>query len=253
MTITALVPTYNCERTLRECLESLAWVDEILIVDSFSTDATLEIGRAFTDNILTHEYVNSAQQKNWALESIKTQWVLQVDSDERLEPVLAQEIRDALARDDAAEGYRMRRKNLVWGRWCSANNMYPDWQLRLFRLGRGRWSDRAVHARVQGLERVRDLQGHIIHCDIESVEAELTQFSTQFMNWEVQELLKRGKRWRWIDVTLRPLAIFLVYYFRHGGFREGFRGFYFAVFRALYSFMTYARLYEYEVQQGLRQ
>lgn len=253
MTITALVPTYNCEGTIRECLESLSWVDEILIVDSFSTDTTVEICRSYTGNILTHVYLNSAKQKNWALDHIETEWVLQVDSDERLEPALQGEILDALSLDAQTQGYRMRRKNLVWERWCTSNRLYPDWQLRLFRREKGRWEDRAVHARVTGIQNIRDLDGHIIHRDMESVEVELTQFSTRFMNWEVQELLKRGKRWRWIDVTLRPLAIFLLYYFRYGGFREGFRGLYLSVFRGFYSFMSYARLYEDEIQRGLRE
>lgn len=252
MKITALVPTYNSEQTIRACLDSLCWVDEILVVDSFSIDATREICRVVTENILTHQYVNSAQQKNWALDQIKTEWVLQVDADERLETGLQQEIRAALADHQAADGYRLRRKNFVWGRWCTSNRLYPDWQLRLFRHGKGYWDGREVHSHVTGVQAVRDLQGHILHRDLESLQSELTQFSTQFMNWEFHELCKRGKRWRWSDVTLRPFAIFFLYYLYYGGFREGFRGFYLSVFRGFYSFMTYARLYEDEVQRGLR-
>lgn len=252
MTITALVPTYNCEMTIRECLDSLRWVDEILVVDSFSRDATLDICRDYTDHILTHEYVNSTQQKNWALDHITTPWVLQLDSDERLEPAMHDEIRQALANPGPPDGYRMRRKNLVWGKWCKSNRLYPDWQLRLFRPDKGRWESRAVHAHIQGLQKVGDLQGHILHRDLDSLQTELTQFSSQFMNWEVQELRKRGRRWGWIDVTMRPLAIFFLYYLYYGGFREGFRGLHLSAFRGFYSFMTYARLYEDEVERGLR-
>lgn len=253
MTITALVPTFNCQSTIRECLESISWVDEILVVDSFSTDGTLDICREFTDRIVQHEYVTSAKQKNWALQLVTTDWVFQIDSDERIEADLRAEMLEAIAKDQETDGYQIRRKNFIWGRWCSSCNYYPDWQLRFFRPANGRWSNRDVHARVEGLNAVKQLQGHLLHRDLESIQAELMQFSAQFMNWEVNELKKRGKRWRWLDVTARPVAIFLVFYFYRGGYREGFRGFFLSVWRAFYSFMTYARLYESELREGLRQ
>jgi glycosyltransferase involved in cell wall biosynthesis len=221
-------------------------------VNAFSTDGTLDICREFTDRIVQHEYINSAKQKNWALHLIASDWVLQIDSDETIEPNLRSEILEAMSRDDQADGYRIRRKNFIWGRWCTSCNYYPDWQLRLFRTAQGKWSDREVHARVEGVRIVKQLKGHLLHRDLESIQAELTQFSTQFMNWEVNELKKRGRRWRWLDVTARPIAIFLVFYFYRGGYREGFRGFFLSVWRAFYSFMTYTLLYESEIMDGLR-
>lgn len=252
MTITALVLTFNCQSSIRECLESVRWADEILVVDSFSTDGTLDICREYTDRIVQHAYENSARQENWALGLVKSDWVLQIDSDEKIESSLQGEIMQALTEFPEVDGYFIRRKNFIWGRWCTSGKLYPDWQLRLFRLGKGRWADRAVHARIEGVKVTRELQGHFLHRDLESLNAELTQFSSQFMDWEVEELVKRGKRWGWPDVTARPLAIFLLYYFRYGGFREGFRGFFYSIYRGFYSFMTYARLYEYELEQGLK-
>lgn len=250
--ITAFIPTYNRQDLIRESLESVRWADEILIVDSFSIDDTLKICREYTDRILQHEYVYSAKQKNWAMDQVRTEWVLHIDSDERVEPALRDEILDVLSHSDGVDGYRIRIKNHVWGRWVRCCGLYPCAQVRLFRAAKGRWSDRQVHAHLQGLERVEDLQNHILHRDIEDLSAELQQFASQVMDWERNELLRRGKRWRWWDVTLRPLAIFLIYYVRRGGFREGFRGFYLSIYRAFYSFMTYARLYEDEVRRGLR-
>lgn len=252
MAVTAFIPTFNRQDTIRECLESVKWADEILIVDSFSTDRTLEICREYTDRIFQHEYIYSAKQKNWALEHVRTEWVLHIDSDERVEPELKDEILASLLHSGDVEGYRIRIKNLVWGRWMRCCGLYPCAQVRLFRVARGRWSDRQVHASVQGLSMVRDLQHHIIHRDIEDLAEELTQFSSQVLEWEFNELVKRGKVWHWWDVTLRPLAIFLLFYFRYGGFREGFRGFYLSVYRGYYSFMTYARLFQHEWEKGLR-
>lgn len=247
-TITALVPTFNVEKYIADCLESLAWVDRILVVDSFSTDRTLDICRQYTDCIYQHEYINSAAQKNWALDLVDTEWVIQVDSDERVESQLAQEILSVLPESNEIDGYFIRIKNLVWGKWTRCCGLYPCSQIRLFRPDKGRWSDREVHARLQGIDRVGHLQNHFIHLDWVELSEELQQFSRQVVVWESQELAKKGKKWHWWDVVLRPAAIFLLLYFRDGGFREGFRGYFLSVYRAFYSFMTYARLYELEIQ-----
>lgn len=250
--VTAFVPTFNSSKTIRECLESLTWADRIFIVDSFSTDNTLEICREYTDWIVQHEYVYSARQKNWAMEQIQTEWTLHLDSDERLEPALRDEIQAALAQSQQPDGYRIRIKNYAWGKWVRSCRSYPCAQVRLFRTDLGRWSNREVHAHLQGLNAVVDLQNHILHRDLEDLSEELQQFSRQVVVWECNELIKKGKRWQWWDVTLRPLAIFLLYYFRYSGFKEGFRGFYRSIYRGFYSYMTYACLYQEEVRQGLR-
>jgi len=244
--ITVLIPTYNCEKTIRACLESVKWADRIFIVDSFSTDGTLEICREFTDWIVQHEYINSARQKNWGMEQIQTDWTLQLDSDEEVEPALRDEIISSLNREDLQDGFRIRIKNYMWGKWVKCCGLYPCAQVRLFRTSKGRWSDREVHAHLQGIENVDDLQNHIIHHDMTDLSAELQQFSRQVVVWESNELKKKNRHWHWWDVTLRPMAIFFLYYFKRSGFREGFRGFYLSVYKAFYSFMTYARLYEME-------
>ncbi len=252
MAITALIPTYNCEETIRKCLESVKWCDRIFVVDSFSTDGTLNICREYTDWIVQHEYVNSAKQKNWSMDQIETEWTLQLDSDEELEPETIAEIQTKLARPDLPDAYRFRIKNLVWGKWTKCCGLYPSSQIRLFRSALGRWTTREVHARLEGFATIEDLDNHILHNDLMDISAELQQFSRQVVVWESNELVKKGRRWRWVDVTLRPAAIFALLYFRDGGWREGFRGFYLSVYRAFYSFMTYARLYELEVYRGVR-
>src|SRR6266852_1835203 len=177
--ITAIVPTYNCEKTIRDCLESLKWVDKIFVVDSFSADRTLDICREYTDWIVQHEYINSATQKNWAMDQIETEWTLQIDSDERFEPGLKEEIQEHLLVSEQPDGYRVRIKNLVWGKWVRSCGMYPCAQVRLFRSSKGRWSDRQVHAHLEGLERVGDLEHHFIHQDLMDLSAELDQYARQ--------------------------------------------------------------------------
>lgn len=250
--ITVFIPTYNCESTIRASLESVKWADQIFIVDSFSTDGTLDICREYTDWIVQHEYVYSARQKNWSMENIKSEWTLHLDSDEQIEPALRDEILLVMAQGTLPDGFRIRLKNYVWGEWVRCCGLYPCAQVRLFRTQKGRWSDRQVHARLQGIDSIVDLQNHIIHQDITDLSAELQQFSRQVVIWESNELIKQNRRWHWWDVTLRPIAIFLLYYFKLKGFQEGFRGFYLSVYRAFYSFMTYARLFEIEQKKKLQ-
>lgn len=251
--ITALIPTYNCEHTIRDCLESVKWVDHIFVVDSFSNDQTLDICRNYTDWIVQHEYINSATQKNWAMSQIQTEWVLQIDSDEVVEPALVDEIKKVLNQSNILiDGYRIPRKNLLWGQWVRSCNTYPDWQLRLFKAQLGRWTNREVHAHVTGLNHIESLSNHLIHNDLTDLSAELLQFARQVVVWESNELVKKDHHWRWIDVSIRPAAIFLLLYVGQGGYRDGFRGFYLSVYRAFYSFMIYTRLYELEIHQGLR-
>jgi len=244
--ITAFIPTYNCEKTIRDSLESVKWADRIYIVDSFSTDSTLDICREYTDQIVQHEYIYSARQKNWAMEHIDTEWTLHLDSDEQIEPALRDEILLAMTNVSLPDGFQIRLKNYVWGKWVRCCGLYPCAQVRLFRTKKGRWSNREVHAHLQGLDSIVELQNHIIHQDITDLSAELQQFSRQVVVWESNELIKHNRKWHWWDVTLRPIAIFFIYFFRYNGYQEGFRGFYLSVYRAFYSFMTYARLYEYE-------
>lgn len=248
--ITALIPTYNCEDSIRDCLESVKWVDKIFVVDSFSTDGTLAICREYTDWIVQHEYVNSATQKNWAVGQIQTEWTLQIDSDEVLEPALQAEIRTNLSTDEQPDGYRFKFKAMMWGKWT---RMLDNQQIRVFKTALGRWSDREVHAKLQGPKVVKLLDHFVIHADLVDLSAELQQFARQVVVWESNQYFKEGRRWRWWNVTLRPIALFLIYYFKHGGFRDGFRGFYQSAYHAFYSFMVYSRLYEIEIKRGFRE
>src|ERR1041385_634075 len=148
--LTVLIPTYNCQVHLRECLESVKWADEIFIVDSFSTDKTLDIAREYTQRIIQHEYINSAMQKNWAIPQCTNDWVLLIDSDELLEPALQQEMQALLADlPSGVDAFRIPRKNLVFGKWLKSCRMYPDYQIRLFRKAVAHYQDKEVHAHIE--------------------------------------------------------------------------------------------------------
>src|SRR5260370_6427534 len=138
--ISILLPTFNCANSVRDTLESLKWADEIVAVDSYSTDGTLDICREFGARIIQHEYVNSAKQKNWAVPQCRHEWVLQIDTDEMLSPELKEEIEQAVAAaPQEVHAFRMPRRNHVLGRFMRYGGIYPDYQTRLFRREHGRW------------------------------------------------------------------------------------------------------------------
>ena len=132
--ISILLPTFNCEATVRTTLKSIQWADEIIIVDSFSDDGTLDIAKEFGSKIVQHEYINSAKQKNWALQFCSHSWIFQIDSDECLEMDSEEKIKNAIQNcKKDINCFKMPRKNYVLGKWVKYGGLYPDWQFRLFK------------------------------------------------------------------------------------------------------------------------
>lgn len=244
--VTVLIPTYNCQTHLVKCLESVKWADEILICDSYSTDRTLEIVRQYTDRIIQHEYINSAKQKNWAIPQAKHEWVLLIDSDEMLEPELQREILDLLANiPEGYDGFRIPRKNLVFGKWIKSCHMYPDYNTRLFRRDVSRYVDKEVHADVVVPGAIGTLKNAFVHHDFEDVAETVVKWG-RYTRYEGDQMVKVGRVWHWYNILFRPPVLFLYLYFWTGAFREGYRGFYVAVMWSYYVFLKHARLWEKE-------
>jgi len=248
--LSVLLPTYNEEKNIEACLESVKWADEILVVDSYSNDKTLEIARKYNAKIIQHEYINSAKQKNWAIPQCAHEWVLQMDADERLEPALQTEIQEILKNPPAdVDGYRINFKHHLLGKWVRYSGVYPEYHLRLYRRDIGRFQDREVDAHIMVPGRVMTLQGHILHFGAESISHRLRAMD-RYTRYESDERKKRGQYYSWFNVTIRPLAAFLYYYLYKLGFLEGMRGLILAFLKADFIFWTYAKLWEKEVQAG---
>jgi glycosyltransferase involved in cell wall biosynthesis len=244
--ISVLLPTFNNENIVRACLESVKWADEILVVDSYSTDATLDICRQYGARIIQHEYINSAKQKNWAVSQCKYEWILQIDTDEVLEDGLREEIENVVAgAPPEVHAFRIPRKNYVLGHWMRYGGFYPDYQTRLFRRDKGRWVEREVHAYVVVPGEVRTLQHHIIHYGMPHISKQLRNLD-RYTRYEADELRKQGKRFRWHHLLIHPWLIFLYRYLWLQGFREGWRGLILSAYLAMYDFLAHAKLWEME-------
>jgi glycosyltransferase involved in cell wall biosynthesis len=241
--LTALVPTFNEEETLRDCLESLRWVDEILVVDSFSRDGTLEIAREFSARILQHAYENSAAQKNWAIPQATHPWVLLVDSDERVTPELREEIRGILAEGPRGDGYWIRRANHFLGRRMKHCGWETDKVIRLFRRDVARYQEREVHAEIDLPEPLPVLRHPLLHYSFRSF-AQYWRKMQIYSDWGASQLFREGKRAGWAAIALRPLIRFLKMYLLRLGFLDGIHGLVLCMLAAFTVFLKYAKLWE---------
>jgi glycosyltransferase involved in cell wall biosynthesis len=249
--LSVLLPTYNEENNLEACLESVRWADEILIIDSYSTDKTLEIARTYGARIIQHEYINSAKQKNWAIPQCTNEWVLQIDADERLTSELQAEIQQLLLNDppDDVDGYLNPTRNHMFGRWIWS---YPDPRLRLFRRDKGRFQDREVDARVIVPGKVDTMQYSVLHYGFETISQKLKPLD-RYTRYEADERDKQRRHFSWFNIIVRPLAAFIHAYFYRRAFLFGLRGLILAVYRADFVFWTYAKLWEKEHRAGKRE
>lgn len=246
MSLSVLLPTYNNEAIIRNCLESVRWADEILVVDSFSTDRTLEICREYGARIIQHEYLQSAKQKNWAIPQCAHEWVLQVDTDEQFEEGAQAEIHQVIANvKPDVHAFQFPRKNFIMGQWLQISNLYPDYQIRLFRRDIGRFEDKEVHAHVQVPGRVGMLRCHILHFGMPTISKQLGNID-RYSRYQADELKKRGKRFHWYHLLLRPFAVCVYYYVWKRGFIAGNRGLLIAAINMTFDFYAHAKLWELE-------
>jgi len=240
--LTILVPTFNCERTLRQCLQSARWADELLVVDSFSRDGTLAIAQEFADRVLQHEYVNSAAQKNWAIPQARHEWVMVLDSDEHIPDPLRQQIQQALEAPGDADAFRVRRRSYFFGRLIRHSGWQNDRLVRLFRRDRGRYEPFRVHADVTVPGPVEDLDACLMHDPYEDFSDYLDTLD-RYTTWAAEDLLARGRRAHWYTFLLRPGFSLVRNYVLRGGFLDGLQGLLLCHLSAFYVLVKYAKLW----------
>lgn len=242
--LTVLIPCFNSEKVVRPTLESVKWADEILACDSFSTDKTLEMMREYGARIIQHEYINSAAQKNWAIPQCSHDWILIVDTDEKLEAGLKEEIEKIVRENDARiQAYRIPRKNFVYGTWLKYGGLYPDYQIRLFRKGAAYYQAREVHAPVNVQGKVGTLEHHFLHNGFKNISDWFLKMD-RYSRYESEQLIKQNKRFSYFRLLVGPPVIFLRNYFLRLGFMQGYEGFIMALLDSYYYSLIYMKLRE---------
>lgn len=241
--LTVLVPCFNNEDIIKDCLESVKWADEIYVVDSGSTDRTREIALEYTDRIVVHEYVNSATQKNWAIPLCSNEWVMVIDTDERATPELQKEIQELFKNDPPHDGYYIDRQNHFFGIPILTCGWERDDVLRLFKRNLSRYQDRHVHADVvvEG-GNIGRLNGKLLHYTYKSFDQYLEKFG-RYTTWSAKDLLKNGKKPTVANLLFRPMFRFFKMFVLRKGFKDGVAGLILCGLAAMSVFMKYAKLW----------
>ncbi len=241
--ISAVVITYNEEDNIRRCLESLSWVDEIVVVDSYSQDDTKKIVSDFTDKIYDVEWEGFGKKKEFARKKASSEWVLSVDCDEVITPDLKDEVLKAVNEKDNYDGYYIPRRSNFLGKWMNHSGWYPDYVLRLFKKEKAKFNQALVHEKIEVFGKIGYLKNSLLHYtdpDIKSYLSKLDFYTTL----NAEELLKKKKKTKVFDFILRPLGIFFKMFFLKRGFLDGIHGFILAVLSSFYVFIKYAKLWD---------
>jgi glycosyltransferase involved in cell wall biosynthesis len=240
--LSAVLITCNAAASLEACLASLDFVDEIVVVDSGSQDATLEIARRFGARVIEQSWLGFGPQKRFAVTQAKHDWVLCLDADERVTPALAQSI-VATFPEPPLPVYRFARCNRFLGRYLRHGEGYPDWNLRLFHRSSAQWSEDVVHEHVLTQSPVGTLDGDLLHDSAESLANYLTK-QNRYTTLAAEAALAAGKRASVGRLVFSPLIRFIKFYFIRQGFRDGLPGLIHIAIGCFNSFMKYAKMLE---------
>ena len=238
--LSVTIITYNEEQNIERCLQSVKWVDEIVILDSFSTDKTLEICRRYTENVFQEPWQGYGKQKNLCAARASHQWILNLDADEELSSAGAEEIQKTLEVGPKHSVYRFPRKNFFAGRWVRFGGWYPDKIARLYDKNRVSFQETAVHERLHPLTDCGDLEEPLRHHSFSGMEdyiARQNRYSSLF----AAEKGKAGFIAGWTHLYLRPPWVFVKNFLFRQGFREGFLGAFLAISMAYYTYLKYAK------------
>ncbi len=241
--LSATLITYNEEANIEEALQSVHWADEIVVVDSGSTDKTIDICRRYTDRVFERPWTGFVAQKSHAVSLATHDWIFSLDADERVGPELQREIEQLRTAGLRPPGYRIPRVAFFMGRWIRHGDWYPDYQLRLFDRRRGRWRGGQVHESVQvdGIPGV--LRGDLRHYTYRSISDYLRRLET-YSTLSAQDYLQKGRKASMLKVLANPLGAFVKGYLIKQGFLDGSPGLMVAVMGAISVFFKYAKLYE---------
>lgn len=249
--VSVIVITKNEAANIEAALRSVAWADEIVVVDAGSEDRTVTLARTFTDRVVTRGWEGYGAQKNFAAGLARHDWILSLDADERVTEALAFEVRSVLDREPLHRGYRVPRMTWYLGRWMRSTDWYPDYQLRLYDRRAGRWTDRRVHEAVAVDGPVGRLQSPLQHFAYRDLSHHLATID-RYTTLAAEQMRDEGRRAGALDLVVHPPLAFLRNYVLRAGIRDGIAGFTVSTLNAYYVFLKFAKLRELQARDAGR-
>ena len=240
--LSVAIITLNAATQLEACLQSARFGDEIVVVDSGSSDGTQALAQRHGARVVHQDWLGFGPQKQFAVETASHEWVLCLDADERVTPELQAAIENAL-KDPSTAAFRFARCNRFLGRYLRHGEGYPDWSLRLFDRRQARWSDDAVHEKVITQGRIGELPGDLLHDSAESLASYLTK-QNRYTTLAADTAFATGKCAGFGRIAFSPLLRFIKFYFIRQGFRDGLPGLIHIVIGCCNSFMKYSKILE---------
>jgi len=248
MKISATIITFNEERNIKAACESLAWADEIVVVDSNSTDATREIAEAAGARVIVNPWPGFGAQKQFAVDHAQHDWIFSLDADERVSNELRKVIELLKTRADAenVDGFLVSRRTFYQNRWIRGGGWYPDRQLRLFKRTKGRWKQRHIHESVsmEPEARIGELGGDLLHYTSPNAAHHHRMIGERYAPLAARQMFEEGRRTSVVGVASAGPAAFVRSFVLKGGFRDGFAGFTIASFAAHHAFLKHLLLWE---------
>jgi glycosyltransferase involved in cell wall biosynthesis len=241
MKISALVITKNEEKNISACLATLSWLDEIIVVDSFSYDSTVNICRKYTGKVYQRAWDNYSSQKNYGHQFCSNDWILSIDADERVSSELAAEIQHVIS-NGQYDGYHIFIRDYMFGKWVEYGSWPQQSPIRLYRKSVAHW-DSTVHEKIKITGNVSTLKNPLLHMSHTSISKFISKMNT-YTDIEARNWFKNGVKKSWPLIILSSLRVFFVQYISYQGFRDKGHGFVLAVLLSVYHFVARVKLWE---------
>ena len=245
--LSVVIIAQNEAENIADALESVQWVDDVVVVDSGSSDRTIEIAKRYTERVTTRLWEGYGSQKNYATGLANYDWILSIDADERVSKELAEEIQALMQSGPAMQGYRIPRTTSYLGRWIRSTDWYPDRQLRLYDRRVAQWNDRYVHESVRVQGRVGSLRAELYHRSYRGIGEHLSRMN-HYTTLAAAQMMADGRRTNWLDLIAYPPLVFFRNYIWRRGFSDYLPGLIVSLMNTYYVLCKYAKLWEQQTK-----
>jgi len=233
----------NEERRLPECLQSVQWADEVVVLDDESTDKTIEIAKNYHAKVFSRKMDNEGRHRNYAYSLAKNDWALSLDADERVTPELAEEIKKMLRSTNGYSAFSIPIRTYIGKRWVLGAGYYPAPKVRLFQKDKFKYEEAGVHPRIFLEGKCGNMKSDIIHYSCRDFSDWLSKFNRE-TTLEAEKWVKDGRKVTFPKILRKMIDRFIKFYFLRDGWRDGFQGFIMSYFHSLYQLITYAKYWE---------